>query len=510
MMQRCLAIGLLFGLAITVGACGGGGESAITLEIEQPDLGPEPEPEMPDEVSVYPDSEPAIPLPLPELKPRMAAHAPVHNIRRPLGPDMIYIGADVKPSDNVLNPIGKQDGITVTYGTIRDGVSASKLIEHLSYDRVIDGIHVVRPIDRWRWPPTVRVADNATSEMLSDTVRVVQILNAALPKDWQLSVDPRPISSDIPRSDGEIIVNFQKPPSHANEGGGEANWWNTHWNNQPGEGDMIAGHVYVSPVFWTDPSSIGVSKDRGLYVIAHEIFHTLGRHHPDPLRKAQSITNGSVGAIRNFLLHPLDRDTLLAVHDVLEAGDTPDTIAEKLGAWEDTSIHIRGDMMEEVSFGVAMRNELAQPWASGTAPWALPADNPAFSEMLIWEGQLFGFTPIAETVTGKARLEVKPLEYIHSLEFTDLESWAANGPPGSMGTGTKWWDGDLRYDVIILGNTLKNYEGESLSTGTSEISITLAEEYPGTITGAFFGPQHEAMGGVLERDDLTAAFGGKR
>ena len=79
-----------------------------------------------------------------------------------------------------------------------------------------------------------------------------------------------------------------------------------------------------------------------------------------------------------------------------------------------------------------------------------------------------------------------------------------------MGTGTKWWDGDLRYDVIILGNTLKNYEGESLSTGTSEISITLAEEDPGTITGAFFGPQHEAMGGVLERDDLTAAFGGKR
>ena len=32
----------------------------------------------------------------------------------------------------------------------------------------------------------------------------------------------------------------------------------------------------------------------------------------------------------------------------------------------------------------------------------------------------------------------------------------------------------------------------------------------GTVTGAFFGPAHEGMGGVLERDDLSAGFGGKR
>ena len=32
----------------------------------------------------------------------------------------------------------------------------------------------------------------------------------------------------------------------------------------------------------------------------------------------------------------------------------------------------------------------------------------------------------------------------------------------------------------------------------------------GEVTGAFFGPRHEGMGGVLERHDLSAAFGGKR
>ena len=32
----------------------------------------------------------------------------------------------------------------------------------------------------------------------------------------------------------------------------------------------------------------------------------------------------------------------------------------------------------------------------------------------------------------------------------------------------------------------------------------------GYLTGGFFGESHEAMGGTLEREDLTAAFGGER
>ena len=32
----------------------------------------------------------------------------------------------------------------------------------------------------------------------------------------------------------------------------------------------------------------------------------------------------------------------------------------------------------------------------------------------------------------------------------------------------------------------------------------------GAVTGTFFGPAHEGMGGVIVREDLTAGFGGTR
>ena len=32
----------------------------------------------------------------------------------------------------------------------------------------------------------------------------------------------------------------------------------------------------------------------------------------------------------------------------------------------------------------------------------------------------------------------------------------------------------------------------------------------GVVTGVFFGEGHEGMGGVIERHDMSAAFGGKR
>ena len=62
--------------------------------------------------------------------------------------------------------------------------------------------------------------------------------------------------------------------------------------------------------------------------------------------------------------------------------------------------------------------------------------------------------------------------------------------------GVPWgWrpSGDLRYSIVVNGHTFKQTGGDD-----------------GILTGAFFGESHEGMGGVLEREDLTAAFGGKR
>ena len=65
--------------------------------------------------------------------------------------------------------------------------------------------------------------------------------------------------------------------------------------------------------------------------------------------------------------------------------------------------------------------------------------------------------------------------------------------PGAVGSGTMWGDGDLGYTIKVSENTFVQTGGDD-----------------GEVTGAFFGPAHEAMGGVLERSDLAAAFGGKR
>ena len=160
------------------------------------------------------------------------------------------------------------------------------------------------------------------------------------------------------------------------------------------------------------------------------------------------------------------------------------------------SFHLRGDIGisgGEVAFGVASRNGLAQPWAFGPTPWTDLADNPLLSETVTWSGRLLGFTPSVEAVGGAADLAVELGTLDGQLDFTNLEHWGANMTPGPVGSGTTWGDGDLQYRVNVRGNTF-------VQTGGDE----------GEVTGAFFGATHEAMGGVLERTDLTAGFGGTR
>ena len=76
-----------------------------------------------------------------------------------------------------------------------------------------------------------------------------------------------------------------------------------------------------------------------------------------------------------------------------------------------------------------------------------------------------------------------------TADFTGLEQWAADAAPGAAGTGATWHDGDLSYAIAVRGNTFVQTGGDD-----------------GTVTGAFFGLAHEGMGGVLERDDLSAGL----
>ena len=193
----------------------------------------------------------------------------------------------------------------------------------------------------------------------------------------------------------------------------------------------------------------------------------------------------------------IDGEALLAAYTRLAPGTLPEDLsAESLGPWEDTSFHLRGDLElagGEAAFGVALRNGLARPWASGPAPLAALENNSALFGTVGWNGALLGLTPSAETVAGQARLAVELSTLDGRLDFTGLERWGVETAPGEVGSGTNWGDGDLEYAVEVRGNSFHRTGGDD-----------------GEVAGAFFGAAHEAMGGVLERSDLTAGFGGTR
>ena len=476
-VQTC--IGMWF--ALILAACSGGGDA--------PSLG-------------YPA--------LPPQRPTHAAQAPIVALD-----GFLHVGADVAAPDDQLLPVTAHGDIDLFYGLAQDGMGAAEVIAYLQADAVAypsadgedngdvqllsDGLFL-----RFETaPPTVRVAEGTAAELVDETVRVVQLINAALPPAWQLqfSREPGPVGMlGVP--DGEIFVEFaaqedwphtDTPPTSEEIHIGLAQ---PYYRIVP-DGDakapfkieIIGGQVWVDPTRTHGQERLGV--------IAHELLHLLGRNHADPARfPATIMVAGGGDGPSEHVLHPLDREALLAVYDRLEPGTAPDGIAETLGPWSDTSLHIRGTLGMadgEIAFGAALRNGLSQPWAFGPAPHANLEANPMLSESVSWSGRLLGLTPQAEVVAGAADLTVELATLAGRVDFTHLESWEAHVAPGAIGTGTIWGDGDLSYGIDVRGNSFVQTGGDA-----------------GTLTGVFFGASHEGMGGVLERDDLNAGFGGDR
>ena len=425
----------------------------------------------------------------------------------------IHVGADVAPPADALQQAALHGETRVFHGSVQDGIGAAEVIAYLQADAASlqnpeeeDGMSVdlipeglllrFGPV-----PPTVRVVDGTPPALIDETVRVVQAINAALPIDWQLEVnrDPAPAGT-VTLSEGEILVVFareedwpQEAASPIDESIGLAEPLfavvPTGDPDAPFRIEIGGGRVFVDHTRTEGLERLGV--------IAHELIHLLGRNHVDPIRFPRTImVGGGSEELSAHILHPLDREALLAVYGELEPGTTPSDIAEELGDWSDTSLHIRGAVdIEggEIAFGVALRNGLSQPWASGPSPHTDLEDNPALSGTVSWTGRLLGLTPDAEAVAGAADLSVDLATLTGTVEFAGLEQWAANAAPGAPGTGAIWDDGDLRYDIEVRGNTFVQTAGDA-----------------GTVTGSFFGPAHEGMGGVLEHDKLSAGFGGKR
>ena len=104
---------------------------------------------------------------------------------------------------------------------------------------------------------------------------------------------------------------------------------------------------------------------------------------------------------------------------------------------------------------------------------------------------MIGLTP--QAVAGAADMTVQLGTLRGSLDFTDLEHWAAHAALGAIGTGSQWGDGDLNYRIAVNGQVFYETGGDA-----------------GKVTGAFFGPSHNRVGGTLRRHDLAAGFGAQR
>lgn len=474
-IPACSAVGI----TVLLAACGGGSGPSVS----------EP---------------PALSLQTPVL----ASQAPTVNLD-----GTSHVGADVAPSADQLPVLAQHDDTSVSHGTVRDGVGGPELIAYLQADASFyltsgeEGNEEVQLLPDglvFRFagmPPTVRVGEDTPPELLHETVLVVQAINAALPRAWQLRFGHEPFPANTPSPlDGEILVTFAPQEDWLSEtipligediGLAEPEYavMPTGDPEVPWRIEIVAGRIWVDPSQTTGQERLGV--------IAHELIHLLGRGHVDPGRFPGTLMmSGGSEELSQHILHPLDREALLAVYGRFESGLSPDDIAEELGPWSDTTMHVRGALGTDgggIAFGAALRNGLPQPWAFGPTPRSNLADNMELTGNIGWSGRLLGLTPHAETVAGAADLAVELATLSGRVDFSELEHWPADAPPGATGSGATWRDGRLSYRIEVRGNGFNQTGGDA-----------------GEVTGTFFGPAHEGMGGVLVREDLSAGFAGKR
>ena len=359
---------------------------------------------------------------------------------------------------------------------------AGYLRESARLQRVAGGTPVVMRFDA---PPVVYFGGSAvTAQDVNRLVRAVQLVNAALPPEWRMQI-PAGIPTPAPTPEtreGTIYVEFlpqaayDRDPERAGslgQAGGERH----------ADGSVSFGAVTINKRYREH-------GERGaIGVLAHELIHALGIGHVTSLRSIMTHTLDVTAQDTPLsLLYPIDREALRALYGRMQAGDA----TTAFGPWADTSTYLLGNG-EHAAFGVAWRNGYAEPWAHGYLPETDLADNGALTGRAIWRGALLGFTPQSEPVAGDANVGVNLDDLTGNATFTSLESWLAGEAPGAAGTGARWGRGSLLYSIAVTGNTFRQTGGDD-----------------GFLTGAFFGSEHQGMGGVLERQDLTAAFGGSR
>jgi len=384
----------------------------------------------------------------------------------------------------------RHGGAEIGHIRLRDGVSASELLRYLRADanHFSEGV-----VQRWgNTPPVVRLVEGSSSSDMQHTELAVRLINSALPANWQIRLDGTPAARTADQERGVITVAFL-PKDQWPDGGcsaraiGCAGWFNEN-------GRVVSGGLVV------DPNRTRAGRHR-VFVLLHEILHTLGRGHVDPATFPDTVMHpaGDEGQGQWLVLDRLDEAALYAIYSRLSAG-TPagDLDHTSLGPWNDVSTHVYGQLgyipgrFDAVIFGAVWQNGNVRPYAMALDP-SPPLAGGSRSGSATWSGRLAGLTPQAEAVAGAADMTVQLGTLRGALDFTGLEKWAAHAAPGAIGTGAQWGDGDLNYRIAVNGQVFYETGGDT-----------------GKVTGVFYGASHRKVGGTLRRHDLAAGFGAQR
>ena len=501
-------------------ACGGGGEGSpatTSMTVPVPVVPTTPPAEDED------TTPPVAVLPPASERPRFAGwseiHAPIVDLDtledkywRTLS-GLRHVGANVAPSAT-LPRSGMHDGVSIFYGTLRDGVGRAQVLAWLqeNVDRALEWGPGFDGLPIHPNPPVIRLVEGTSAENTDIAIRAVQAVNSVLPSAHKLRFGTPIALPNTPDSrdgvgNGEILIHMaprEEWPQEAKQGtptSSAGTYVPIVAFDERQRMFLRAGIIALDPMHIDQalrdeqyPSRTLDQQQNRIGYVVHEIVHTLGfLAHPEslPTILTYNLDLKRFGGNPGHYLYPLDLEGIHAAYSRLEPHARSADL-RSFGPWSSTSTHIRG-VLDDVTFGAAARNSIEHGYAFGQAPDMDLAANSALSGTASWAGRLLGLTPQLEVVGGSASLVVELETLTGAMNFADLESWSANAVLGAIGTGSMWGDGDLGYTIAVHGNAFRETAGDD-----------------GTLTGAFFGRSHEGMGGTLERDDLSAGFGGTR
>ena len=391
----------------------------------------------------------------------------------------------IKVSSKSSGEVDEEDNWTLQYGEIQETRWLNG-IEQGSTSYFNNTAQLARDdspiVMRFEEVPVVRFGGVVTSEDVARLTTVLQIINSAMPDGWDLEMAtgvPEPKSEDLA---GSIYVEFlSKAAYQAADDHSSLGTANVFYSTADAE--ISHAHVRINRTYASD------GETKAAVVLAHELIHSLGIGHS--VRGMESMMTPAPPSSEDLPLSILHRDDRRALH-ILYSDVSAGDLVSSLGPWSDTVMHLAANG-SDVAFGVAQVDGFGEPWAYGLRPEMNLANNPELSGEVAWEGLLLGFTSDDIPFSGKTELGVNLDDLTGTIDFTDMETWSEGSLPGTSGTGTPWATGDVAYDVLVTGNTFRQIGGDE-----------------GRVTGAFFGEEHEAMGGVLDRTDLQGAFGGNR